>query len=353
MTFKNAFFLTALLTIILAAGCDKDDNNITDQGDYTDIIANLTDNVIIATYQDLDAKAGALVNTLTILENDPTTANLDAAKQAWRDARLPWEQSEGFLYGPVDFSGLDPALDSWPVNETDLENVLNSSATLTKDYIDSQDGTLKGFHTIEYLLFGTDANKQVADFTSRQFEYLRACGQSLKGTTQQLHEGWLPSHGNFGKNFKEAGTSNSIYPSQKAVLEEIVNGLVTIADEVANGKINEPFSQQNLTLEESRFSANSKMDFADNIRSIKNIYNGTYINASGKGIAELIADSKPELNAKIKQQIDDAINAIAAIQGTFTTAIFNSPETVQNAQQKVRVLLDTLQAELLPVISNL
>lgn len=353
MTFKNAFFPIAFIAVVLASGCGKDDNNITNQDDYKDIITNLTDNVIIATYQDLDAKAGALVNTLTILENTPTTANLDAAKQAWRDARLPWEQSEGFLYGPVDFNGLDPALDSWPVNETDLENVLNSPATLTKDYIDSQDGTLKGFHTIEYLLFGTDANKQVADFTPRQFEYLRACGQSLKGATQQLHEGWLPTHGGFAKNFKEAGTSNSIYPSQKAVLEEIVNGLVTIADEVANGKINEPFSQQNLTLEESRFSANSKTDFADNIRSIKNIYNGTYANASGKGISELIAESKPELNAKIKQQIDDAINAIGAIQGTFTTAIFNSPETVQNAQQKVRTLLDTLQAELLPVISNL
>jgi uncharacterized iron-regulated protein len=94
----------------------------------------------------------------------PTEANLANVRQAWREARVPWEKSEGFLFGPVDQQGIDPSIDSWPVNETDLDAVLESGQTLTKSYIDGLDGTLKGFHTIEYLLFGTSSNKQLNEF---------------------------------------------------------------------------------------------------------------------------------------------------------------------------------------------
>jgi len=351
MQFK--FLPTTLLALTLfAVGCD-DDGTATPTGDYSAIIENITDDVIISTYADLDVQAQQLLEALNTMEATPTTANLEAARQAWRDAREPWELSEGFLYGPVDTKGLDPALDSWPVNQTDLDNVLASSNDLTVAYVDGLDGTLKGFHTIEYLLFGANGDKQVGDFNDRQFEYLSACGQSLKNTTAQLVGGWLPSEGNFGKNFKQAGTSGSIYPSQKNVLEEIMNGLVTIADEVANGKINEPFAQQNVALEESRFSANSKADFADNIRSIQNVWLGTHLNATGSGMSSLIAVKDPALDIKVRGEIEAAISAIENIEGTFTTAIFDHPSDVQAAQQAVRDLLTTLQGEVLPLVSNL
>lgn len=353
---KFNLFPTVFLAIsLLAFGCSDDDGGGTTTNDFTAIIENISDDVIISTYADLDAKAAILLTKLSDLEANPTAENLEAAQQAWRDARRPWELSEGFLYGPVDTKGLDPAMDSWPVNVTDLDAVLASSNGLTVDYVDGLDGTLKGFHTIEYLLYGENGDKLVADFTARQFEYLSACGESLKRTTAQLHEGWLPSAGNFVKNFKEAGTGTaaSVYPSQKAVIEEIVNGIVGIADEVANGKINEPFAQQNLTLEESRFSANSKADFADNIRSIRNVWLGIHLNASGSGISSLVAVKDPALDIKVRQQIDAAIAAIEGIDGTFTTAIFDSPTTVQAAQTAVRDLLTTLQGEVLPLISNL
>ncbi|MBI1224212.1 MAG: imelysin [Bacteroidetes bacterium] len=346
-------FAPIFILILLAFGCSDDDTKVTPSDDHSAIIANIADDVIISTYADLDAKAGSLLTSLNTLEASPTAPNLEAARQAWRDARRPWELSEGFLYGPVDTKGLDPSMDSWPVNQTDLDNVLASSNNLTKEYLDGLDGTLKGFHTIEYLLFGATGEKLVGDFTTRQFEYLSASGESLKGITEQLYQSWLASAGNFVKNFKEAGTSASIYPSQKAVLEEITNGLVAISDEVANGKINEPFSQQNLTLEESRFSANSKADFADNIRSVQNIWLGTHFNTNGSGMSALISAKNPSLDDKVKQEIAEAIIAIESIEGTFTSAIFNSPSTVQTAQQAVRKLLDTLQSEVLPVVSNL
>lgn len=348
---KKIFLFTALVALLFE-GCTKDDVNPAQ--DYKELLSDLSQKVILSTYQQLELKTSALATSLNTLRNAPTEANLEAARQAWRDARDPWEQSEGFLFGPVDQKGIDPSIDSWPVNQTDLDAVLKSSHALTREYIDGLDGTLKGFHTIEYLLFGEDGNKTVSAFTARQFEYLNGCSESLYGATQQLYDSWRADKDNYISNVINAGEAgNAIYPSQKSALEELMYGMITIADEVGNGKINDPFSQQNVDLEESRFSKNSKKDFADNIRSIKNIYTGSYNGQAGKGMSDIIADKNQQLSSKIVTQIDEAILAIENIQGSFTEAIFNAKPSVSDAQQKVRTLQQTLESEALPIISNL
>ena len=51
--------------------------------------------------------------------------------------------------------------------------------------------------------------------------------------------------------------------------------------------------------------------------------------------------------------MDEAIESILNIPGTFSEAISNHPIEVQNAQTKVRNLQLTLEAEVKPIISNL
>lgn len=344
-------FLFAV-SILFISACG--DDPVVQPDDYSSTLENVAHDVILKTYEILEIKSESLHTALTTLAITPTDIHLEIARQAWREAREPWEKSEGFLFGPVDQQGIDPSIDSWPVNETDLDAVLQSGQTLTKSYIDGLDGTLKGFHTIEYLLFGTGGNKLLNEFDARQFEYLKACAESLVGATTQLYNSWNPAGENFVANLTRAGhTGESIYPSQKSALQEIVNGLIVIADEVANGKINDPFSQQDVTLEESRFSANSKADFADNIRSIQNVYLGTYENTTGTGISSIIKLKNESLDASVRVSIQRSIEKIEAIEGTFTSAIFNSPQSVIEAQNEVRDLQQLLESQVLPIITNL
>ncbi len=349
---KNVFvFMLSASVLFMACDTDPIIEPITD---LSAELKNLGEGVIVPTYADLDAKTALLVSVLSELNTNPSPQLLEDAQQAWRDARVPWEQSEGFLFGPVDQQGIDPAMDSWPVNVVDLDNVLSGTQPLTKSYLDGLEGTLKGFHTIEYLLFGADGLKTPSDFTPRQFEYLLACAESLKGETLKLYNAWLPSGSNFIKNLLLAGTSSSIYPSQIAATQEAVNGMIAIADEVANGKIYDPLSQQNVLLEESRFSSNSKTDFADNIRSIRNVYLGSVSGTSPvNSLSALLAKQNPDLDLKIKTRIEDAINDIESIPGTFTTAIFDHQTEVIAAQNAVRDLQEILQSDLLPFIQNL
>ncbi len=341
------------MVLMLALSSCKDDVIDNLDNKYTDEIANTVDGVIFKTYEELDSKAGSLESNLNALSYVTTAEQLENARQAWRDARIPWEQSEGFLFGPVDSKGIDPSIDSWPVNVEDLNAVLNSKDSLTKEYVDLLEGTLKGFHTIEWILFGESGDKKVEEISRREFEYLIACAKSLKGSTSQLLLEWSPSGGNFGTIVKSAGTGNNqVYPSQKSVLLEFSNGIITIADEVANGKIDEPFSNQNLLFEESRFSANSKNDFADNIRSIQNMYLGG-IGKEGSGLSTIVKSKDQALDNEVRASIADAINAIEGIHGTFSEAVFNNKADVANAQKKVRDLLQLLESKLHPFLNQL
>jgi uncharacterized iron-regulated protein len=294
------------------------------------MLADVPMKVILATYQDLETKAVALRTAVNTFNGAATDPNLAAAQAAWRAARQPWEQAEGFLFGPVETQGIDPAIDSWPVNRVDLDAVLAGSATLNQAYIDGLEGTLKGFHTIEYLLFGST--------------------QSLAAAVTALRAAWDPAAGNFAHTVSTAGASgNSVYISQSAAVQELINGLIVICDEVANGKISGPFDQQDRTLEESQFSNNSNLDFADNIRSVQNIYLGKYGTMQGTGVRALVLSKMPSLDPTIQSQMTAAITAIGEMTPTFGEAISTNPTKVEAARTRIRELKLTLESQLVPL----
>ncbi len=348
----------SIISLILWNCSDNDSTETTTTTtDYSDILTNEAANVITLTYKSLNDEAGTLqtaVNNFTI--GDETT--FEQIKDAWRATRIPWEQSEGFLFGPVGETQLniDGKIDSWPVDVTAINALLNSGNSITTAVLETNNNT-RGFHTIEYFVWGLDGAKTAADLTARDVEYLKAATTDLKTNTQALYDAWQSNGGNYQSNFINAGLSGSVYTSQKVAIEEIVDGMVTIADEVANGKIETPLNGNSGSAapeeEESRFSHNSKADFSNNIRSIQNAYLGDYDGFSGKGITDIVAELNGSLDITLKAQIEEAIDAIETIPGTFTDAIVNNRAAVQNAQTKVRALQSTLESQLVPLISNL
>ncbi|OZC03542.1 imelysin family protein [Rubricoccus marinus] len=336
------FLLLSALALTLAA-CDTGGGVGTDDVEARPALENVADNVITATYGDLAAEAADLVVAVNDLDADRSDARLALAQQAWRDARAPWELSEGFLFGPVDTEGLDPSLDSWPVNQTDLDAVLASGASLTPSYVAGLEATLRGFHTIEYLLFGEDGDKRAADFTDREVQYLASATAVLRDDAARLVTLWMPSGGNYAAEIKNAGLSGSLYVSQNAAVQELIGGLITITDEVGAGKLGGPYGDRSTAEEESRFSGNSIADFSNNIRSVQNVYLGAYDGRSGAGLTDLVSARDEALDARVQAEITAAINAIEAIPAPFSTAIFESRPTVQAAIDAVLALRATLE----------
>ena len=126
------------------------------------IVDQFVDKVALPTYKDLAAKNKALLEAVQALQKNPSNATFEAACEAWLASRQPWETSEAFLFGPVSELGLDPNMDSWPLDQDGIVQVMKeqkwSSFQWTGDYDEDSEAieaaqSLRGFHTLEYLLF--------------------------------------------------------------------------------------------------------------------------------------------------------------------------------------------------------
>ena len=94
--------------------------------EYDAIINQYVDNVVLPTYSDLKAKNSALYQAVVDFGDAPSDAKFKAICDAWLAAREPWESSEAFLFGPVADYGLDPNMDSWPLDQEAIVKMLES-----------------------------------------------------------------------------------------------------------------------------------------------------------------------------------------------------------------------------------
>lgn len=348
---KNYFFLIiALLSLVACRREEEVPTNPATTDLKAAILNDFSSTVAQSTYADLQQAALQLKTNVQALALNPSDMQLTQCKQDWRNCRLAWEQSEAFLFGPVSSENIDPRIDTWPVNFADLDSVLNSSAVFTQTYVDGLEDALKGFHPIEYLLFGLNGNKTATELTTRELDFLQALTGDLNMLTTQLADAWNPTmNGNFATQFTTAGNGSTIYTTRRSAFEELVNAMIGICDEVANGKINEPFVAQDPSLEESPFAFNSITDFKNNIRGVRNAYTATYT-ADGKGIEDLVRENNLALDGQVKQALDNADAALNAITVPFGQAISQQPVQVQNAINAINAIKQVLEDDLLPFV---
>ncbi|MCA0397159.1 MAG: peptidase M75 [Bacteroidetes bacterium] len=344
--------VSTLLLLAAAAfsSCQKDDDKTTDVTALKkDILVNVSTNVITASYTDMNNKATALANAVTALESTTNDANLSAARQAWKDMRVVWEQTEAWLYGPVSSEDIDPRIDTWPVDFNALDAQLAGSAQFTAAYIDALPEDLKGFHPIEYLLWGKDGSKTAAAFTAREKSYLQALTDNLVALSKQVDDAWKTG---YSTTFATAGqTGNSTYTSLQSAYLEMVAGMADICEEVANGKMKDPFDAQDTNQEESPFAKNSITDFTNNIQGILKMYQGDY-NQSGVGLEDLVRNYNLSLDSDLKAAHAAAIAALNAITVPFGQAITSQQSQVQTAMAKINALHVVLQNQLQPFVQQ-
>ena len=295
----------------------------------TEMITNLGDDVILAGYKKLNSTAEKLVlATMTLIET-PTQANLEAAQEAWKVARTPWEQGEAHIFGPIDALSIDPHLDTWPLNTNDLKTVIEKNPTISAATIKGFNDDVQGFHTMEYLLFGDgveDNVKKIEELNANEREYLKATAEVFREYTNTLENAWTTNYkpdDSASKPYVELfkGANNDVYGSQTAVIEELVNGMIGIVDEVGNGKIADPFGaakdKADTSLVESQYSWNSLRDFTDNIVGVLNVYNGEFEGEADKqGLYDFVAAGDKALADRVKTEIEASIATIKAISGT-------------------------------------
>lgn len=150
--------LESLLTNTLQPYVTSKDNFSEDE--LQPVVENYVDAVILPTYKELSEKNSALYDAVAAFVKNPSNSLMTACASAWMTARQPWETSEAFLFGPVDLLGLDPNMDSWPLDQDAIVNILTSGNFDELNWGDDDDDdaveaaqNVRGFHTLEYLIF--------------------------------------------------------------------------------------------------------------------------------------------------------------------------------------------------------
>ena len=157
--------MAAIVALSLSFASCKDDekpiNNIDNEENAAAIAAQFVDHTVAPTYSALASATEELASELAALKANPTQSGLQAACEKFLEARAWWEKSEAFLFGAAGDFGIDPHIDSWPLDESAFNTLMNSPemiADLNGDDGDVVAGerlgnALLGFHGIEYILF--------------------------------------------------------------------------------------------------------------------------------------------------------------------------------------------------------
>lgn len=382
--FRNAAMFMAMAALTAGAvSCSDDNDTVTgsDDSQAAAIAEQFVDHTVAPTYGALAAKTEQLAAELAALKANPNDAGLRQACETFLAAREEWEKSEAFLFGAAGDFGVDPHIDSWPLDIDAFNTLMNSPAML--DALDSEDGdaiagdrlgnALLGFHGIEYILFEGGQPKSASAITANQWTYVAAVAGDLRNRCYQLEVGWIGDDApashiaklddlemqytvaggdlSYGDNMKAAGQAGSTYATRKAALMAIVQGCIDIADEVGTSKIGAAHSGEDPTYIESPYSQKSIIDFHNNIVSIQNAYLGGI--EGQRDEANSLHHYMHNLNAALDNEVMEAIdNALAKIDAMPAPFVNNIGAAANGEAMEACAALSEVLDEVVEAIRN-
>lgn len=374
-----------LLFIAPLSSCNHGEVTISDdeQRDkaYQEIAETFVNKTVVPTYTKMAIKAADLVEDLRTYRKDPTQENLNKACDDFITSRSWWERSEAFLFGAASDFGIDPHIDSWPLDLPALQKYLDKAANIKE--LDGEDSDivartklgqeLLGFHGVEYILFENGKPRTAGSISEEHLIYAIAVAGDLRNSCWQLLTAWageehasklnkeLVKHiledvelqvlvgGQFsyGENMVKAGQPGSIYRSWINAMEAIVSGCNDICDEVGTSKIGSAHTGEDISYIESPYSQRSIHDFYDNITSVENVYLGGIEGNRGASLHQYMQTHNKEMDAKVLKAIDNAKNAIKSMKAPFVLNYTDAGcKTAMDACKALDETLSELKQEL-------
>ncbi|MCS6899604.1 MAG: imelysin family protein [Myxococcales bacterium] len=246
----------------------------------------------------------------------PDEAKLAAAKQAWIDARIPYNQNDVFRFygGPIDHeeTGPEGAINAWPLDENFIDytrdepnaGIINHPEKfpiIDEALIEEQNeqggekNISSGFHAIAFLLWGQDdetagtgpGKRPFTDFVdggtatnqARRRAYLKAAAALLVKHLEQVEAAWKPGIvDNYAANFGVKPSADSTTgDGVKDALARMIRGIGSMAKaELAGERMTVAFKNRSQEDEHSCFSDTTWFDLRDNALGLQNVWLGQY-----------------------------------------------------------------------------
>lgn len=329
------FILISFLCLVFAS-CHKADVSTPSEDFATTeqmVINDFVNNTALPQYSNLVSAAVSLNNNVQQLQASATSENLAAAQAAWKNMRSIWEQCEGFLMGPVEDNDYDANTDTWPTDYAQMDSLLSSANPLHTSDMEALPQAMRGYHPVEYIIFGIGGTRKAEDITQRQMLYLSSlAGDMLYNNVQELYQSWAAAPTNYAQQLLTAGNGSTIYTKRQDLFLAIIGAMSDICNEVGAEKMYNPYINKDSFLTESPYSGNTVIDFKNNIIGVRNVYLGMNGNT---GLKDLISSKNKNLDNQIRAQLTTAINSFDNITGRYEEAIFTQRVQIEQTMQQI------------------
>lgn len=333
----------------------------------TDARAVLTTyaDIALAGYEDALATAKLLDQATGALIAKPSQETLDAAREAWKAARIPYQQTEVYRFGNAIVDEWEGRVNAWPLDEGLIdyvdasygtesdENTLYTANVIANEAIEINgqkvdaanitpeflSGTLQeaggieanvatGYHAIEFLLWGQDlngtgpgaGNRPYTDFDKgnctggncdRRAEYLAAATDLLLSDLEEMVANW-----------REDGAARKVLLEGDAGpgLSTILTGMGSLSyGELAGERMKLGLLLHDPEEEHDCFSDNTHISHLYDAVGMRNVYDGRYKRVDGStvegpSVSDLVKAADTTLDAELSGKLDATIAAMEAIQ---------------------------------------
>jgi putative iron-regulated protein len=349
----SAFALA--MTVATVAHAEVDRAAVLDT--YADIAA--------AKYVDSLDAARALQTAVAAVVAKPSEATLTAAREAWLAARVPYQQTEVYRFGNPIVDDWEGKVNAWPLDEglidyvdasyggpTDANELaalnvianpeikiagqsIDASAitpALIAETLNEADGietnVARGYHAIEFLLWGQDLNGTNPGAGARPFtDYLQ--GEGCTGGNCDRRAAYLTSATDLlvsdlefmATAWAEGGEGRA------AVTADVGAGLVAMLTGMGSLSYGEQAGERmrlGLMLndpeeEHDCFSDNTHNSHYYDGLGVQNAYLGRYVRPDGSviegpSLSALVAEADPALDAEMRAKLDTTMAALGAIK---------------------------------------
>jgi putative iron-regulated protein len=255
-----------------------------------------------------------------------------------------WPLDEGF----VDYVEGDP--EAGIIN--DPQQRIDAQALEDLNELGGEKNIATGYHAIEFLLWGQDLSQDgpgdrphtdfvddgTATHQDRRRAYLATASELLVEHLQGLVDAWAQDDAdNYRAQFEAAEPLDA--------LERILTGMIVLSGfETGGERLQAALDTGDQEDEHSCFSDNTHRDMVQDVRGMRNVYEGVYERTGGGDIEgpsvyDSVAIVDPDLADTVRERIDRSLALAEALQAPFDNEIaLENPE----GRERVEALVESL-----------
>jgi len=347
-----------------------------------------------ATYEDSLEAARNLDEAARALVAEPTEAHLAAARQAWREARVPYQQSEAYRFGNPAVDDWEGLVNAWPLDEGLIDYVDNGygassdenafyaanviahselriggtaidASTIDAALLESlhevdgvESNVSRGYHAIEFLLWGQDLNgtgagagtRPATDFDTadctggncdRRGAYLTAATALLVADLEDAVAMWSEDG---------AARADVMDGTPEEGLAMMLTGLGSLSyGELAGERMQLGLMLHDPEEEHDCFSDNTVWSHYYDLVGMQNVWRGRYVRidgslVEGESLAGLVEAADPAVAAALDAALNDTEDAMLVMVRTAEAGKRYDQMLAEGDEAGNRILQDVIDA---------